>query len=66
MDDGEYARVSPDGKKIAFLRGEYPRREIWSMNADGSRCEREWKETVYICWSSGVSPDSHALAYVRG
>ncbi len=35
MDDGENGRVSPDGKKVAFLRGEYPQRDIWSMNADG-------------------------------
>ncbi|SRR5882724_11107336 len=65
MDDGEYARVSPDGKKIAFLRGEYPRREIWSMNADGSDAREEVEGNGYIAGVPVWSPDSHALAYVR-
>lgn len=31
-----YARFSPDGKKIAFLAGKFPKTDIFVANADGS------------------------------
>src|SRR5260221_9943028 len=48
-DDGEQARVSPDGKKVAFLRGEYPRRGIWEIDGDrrGVRKEGDSSRPVY-------------------
>src|SRR5262249_25073101 len=48
MDDGEMARVSPDGKKVAFLRGDYPKREIWTMNSDGGEARKEVESGGYI------------------
>jgi len=65
MDDGELARVSPDGKKVAFLRGEYPRREIWTMNADGSEARKEVESDGYVYGVPVWSPNSRVLAYVR-
>ena len=65
MDDGESGRVSPDGKRIAFLRGEYPQREIWSINADGSEARKEVESNGYVYGVPVWSPDSRALAYLR-
>src|SRR5215469_5618153 len=33
-DEGAVARVSPDGSKIAFLKGRYTNQEIWLMKFD--------------------------------
>src|SRR5579871_3694344 len=65
VDDGENGRLSPDGKKIAFLRGAYPQREIWSVNVDGSDARKEVESGGYIYGVPVWSPESHALAYVR-
>ena len=65
MEDGEMGRVSPDGKKVAFLRGEYPKREIWTMNSDGSETRKEVESSGYIYGMPVWSADSHVLAYVR-
>jgi Tol biopolymer transport system component/DNA-binding winged helix-turn-helix (wHTH) protein len=65
MDDGEMGRVSPDGKKVAFLRGEYSRREIWAMNADGSGALKEVGSAGYVYGTPVWSPNSRMLAYVR-
>jgi DNA-binding winged helix-turn-helix (wHTH) protein/Tol biopolymer transport system component len=34
-DDAQQGVVSPDGRQIAFTRGEHNRQEVWIMNADG-------------------------------
>ena len=65
MDDGEMGRVSPDGKKVAFLRGEYPHREIWTMNADASEAKKEVDAGGYVYGMPVWSPDSRMIAYVR-
>ena len=65
MDDAENGRVSPDGRKIAFLRGEYPSREIWSMNVDGSEVRKEAAASGYVYGVPVWSPDSRVLAFVR-
>ena len=63
-DDAEFGRPSPDGKKVAFLRGEYPRREIWTMNADGSDLHKEVDSSGSIYGVPVWSPDSRILAFV--
>src|SRR5579859_1748703 len=63
-EEGEAARVSPDGKKISFLRGEYPRREIWTMNVDGSEVHKEVDASGSIYGKPAWSPDSRILAFV--
>src|SRR5579859_501538 len=65
VDDGENARVSPDGKRVAFLRGEYPSREIWAMNMDGTDTHKEMAAGGYIYGVPVWSPDSRVLAFVR-
>ena len=65
MEDGEQGRVSPDGKKIAFMRGDFPHRTIWTVNADGSGEEKEVDAPGYIFGVPAWSPDSRILAYGR-
>jgi Tol biopolymer transport system component/DNA-binding winged helix-turn-helix (wHTH) protein len=64
MDDGEMGRVSPDGRKVAFLRGEYPKREIWTMNVDGGEVRKEVDASGSIYGVPVWSPDSRILAFV--
>jgi Tol biopolymer transport system component/DNA-binding winged helix-turn-helix (wHTH) protein len=64
VDDGEYARLSPDGKKVAFLRGEYPRREIWTMNVDGGEVHKEVASSGSIYGVPVWSSDSRILAFL--
>ena len=64
VDDGEFARLSPDGKKVAFLRGEYPRREIWTMNVDGSEVHKEVDSSGSVYGVPVWSPDSRILAFL--
>jgi DNA-binding winged helix-turn-helix (wHTH) protein/Tol biopolymer transport system component len=65
VEDGEWGRVSPDGKQISFLRGEYIRREIWVMNVDGSEARKEVDAPGYFLGAPVWSPDSAMLAYQR-
>lgn len=62
---------SPDGKYLAFSadgRYEPVSSDLWIVDADGSdphpiaTAEREWEELITPTWS----PDSQALAFVRG
>lgn len=40
VDDGDQGTVSPDGTKIAFVRGEFNHQEIWVVDADGQHPEK--------------------------
>jgi Tol biopolymer transport system component/DNA-binding winged helix-turn-helix (wHTH) protein len=64
MEDAEFGRPSPDGKKLAFLRGDYPKREIWTMNVDGSGVHKEVDSSGSIYGVPVWSPDSRILAFV--
>jgi len=67
-DDGAAARLSPDGSKIAFLRFNQDKNEIWLMRADGGDAHR-----VIDPVSSGIehfspvawAPDSKHFAHIR-
>jgi len=39
-EDGYSARVSPDGSKIAFLRGKFYSGEVWLMRVDNGHAQR--------------------------
>jgi Tol biopolymer transport system component len=68
VEDGEYARVSPDGTFIAFSKVTEGRTEVWTIRPDtgeahpvlgGSATEEEYLSAV--AWA----PDSRSFAYVR-
>jgi len=66
-EDGFSARVSPDGSKIAFLRGQIESGEIWLIQADGSHPQRLTGGTGGedgfgpVAWA----PEGNRIAYVR-
>jgi DNA-binding winged helix-turn-helix (wHTH) protein/Tol biopolymer transport system component len=65
-EEGSSARVSPDGSKIAFLKGPWDNQEIWLMEPDGNGARKildagdEWFGPV--AWA----PDAKRFAYIRG
>ena len=67
MEDANDGVVSPDGSKIAFLRGTYPyTQEIWVVKSDGSNARRvvqaaNGSPISGIAWS----PKGRRLAYMR-
>src|SRR5262252_8368238 len=67
MEDADDGAVSPDGSKIAFLRGayRYPR-EIWVVETDGSNARRVVQAASGSFISSVAwSPSGRRLAYMR-
>jgi len=67
-DDGAAARLSPDGSKIAFLRFNQDKNEIWLMRADGGDAHRVidpissgMEHSSSVAWA----PDSKHFAYIR-
>jgi hypothetical protein len=64
-DNGEHGAVSPDGRKIVFLRGEYGREEIWQMQSDGLQARKILGQPGDNFQSVVWSPDSRHIAFVR-
>jgi DNA-binding winged helix-turn-helix (wHTH) protein/Tol biopolymer transport system component len=69
IDDGSSARVSPDGSKIAFMRGKSYSGELWVMQADGSNIRKVVGGTqaeIEDGFSPAAwAPDGLRIAYVR-
>jgi Tol biopolymer transport system component len=65
MDDLEQGAVSPDGKQIAFTRGDYDRQELWLMDADGDHARRlidaQGGDYGSVIWSR----DGRRVVYLR-
>jgi Tol biopolymer transport system component len=57
--DETYARFSPDGRRIVFVREEKGTHDLWLMNADGSHARRLSSYGFAPAWS----PDSQRIAY---
>lgn len=71
LDNAFAAAVSPDGARMAFVRGPLNvdtqgGREIWVMNVDGPTAHllATGSETVWL-GSVTWSPDSHRIGYIR-
>jgi Tol biopolymer transport system component/DNA-binding winged helix-turn-helix (wHTH) protein len=64
-DEGEAARVSPDGSKITFLSGKFDQSEIWLMQADGGEAKKVVEADQDDFSPAAWAPDGRRLAYVR-
>jgi Tol biopolymer transport system component len=58
---GRFARMSPDGRKIAFVLGD----DVWTMNPDGSGRRRIVDHPKgSMSWQLAWSPNGRRIAYV--
>jgi Tol biopolymer transport system component/DNA-binding winged helix-turn-helix (wHTH) protein len=64
MDAAERGVVSPDGKQIAFVRGDYGRQEIWQMQANGEQARKVLGEPGDNVDALVWSPDGRRIAYI--
>jgi Tol biopolymer transport system component/DNA-binding winged helix-turn-helix (wHTH) protein len=64
-DQGAFARVSPDGSKIAFLAGPWDRQEIWLMKPDGNDARKIADGGRDSFSAVAWAPDGKRFAYVR-
>jgi Tol biopolymer transport system component len=56
---------SPDGKRIAYTRGDYPNADIWVLNADGSGAYRLTKGSAHDM-DAAWSREGAWISYVQG
>jgi Tol biopolymer transport system component/DNA-binding winged helix-turn-helix (wHTH) protein len=65
VDLGAWARVSPDGTKVAFEKGRWDNEEIWLVDADGSNARKivDGGNDLFgtVAWAS----DGSRIAYGR-
>jgi DNA-binding winged helix-turn-helix (wHTH) protein/Tol biopolymer transport system component len=68
VENGELARVSPDGALIAFLRVADSRTEVWTIHPDTAEAHQVMTtsatEEEYLS-AAAWAPDSRRFAYVR-
>ena len=65
-DDGFAPAISPDGKRVAFVKGSKTHQQLWIMGSDGSQPEMlagdEGDYFGQVVWS----PNGQRIAYSRG
>ncbi|MGA9564340.1 MAG: winged helix-turn-helix domain-containing protein [Candidatus Korobacteraceae bacterium] len=64
-EQGAFARVSPDGSKIAFLKGAWDKQEIWVMGPDGNGARRIVDGGKDFFSAVAWEADAKRFAYVR-
>jgi Tol biopolymer transport system component/DNA-binding winged helix-turn-helix (wHTH) protein len=65
-NDGWSPEVSPDGARIAYIRGQKMHEEIWLVAADGAQPSKIAGDDGDFFGSLAWSPDGARLAYARG
>lgn len=64
--DAEVGSVSPDGKQLAFLRGDkFDHTEIWLTSTDGSEPRMAVSVPGFVIGPPAWSPDSQRFAYLK-
>ncbi len=65
VDEGLWARVSPDAKQIAFEKGPWDDEEIWLVDADGNNVRKIVDAGADLLGTVAWAPDSSRISYVR-
>jgi Tol biopolymer transport system component/DNA-binding winged helix-turn-helix (wHTH) protein len=65
VDLGSWARVSPDGKQVAFEKGPWDDEEIWLIDANGNDVRKIVDGGTDLLGSVAWTPDGNRIAYVR-
>src|SRR5215467_11571621 len=66
IGDGEAGSVSPDGKQIAFLRGDkFNHSEIWLTSTEGGEPRMAVNVPGFVIGPPAWSPDSQRFAYLK-
>jgi DNA-binding winged helix-turn-helix (wHTH) protein/Tol biopolymer transport system component len=63
IDDSEEGAVSPDGSRVAFVRGDYEHQELWVMQPDGDQPRKIFGEKGGSYGSLAWSPDGRRIAF---
>ncbi|MCD8488154.1 MAG: DPP IV N-terminal domain-containing protein [Desertifilum sp.] len=58
---------SPDSRRIAFWMGQYPRQQLYTINAEGSQLRQLTQDPTQELYNVAItwSPDSQKIAYTR-
>lgn len=66
VPDGEGGSISPDGKQVAFLRGDkFNHSEIWLTSTDGGEPRIAVNVPGYVIGPPAWSPDGQRFAYLK-
>ena len=66
VTDSEAGSISPDGKQVAFLRGDkFNHSEIWLANTDGGEPHMAVNVPGYVIGPPAWAPDSQRFAYLK-
>ena len=65
VDLGSWARVSPDGRQVAFEKGPWDDEEIWLVDADGNGARKIVDGVADLFGTVAWAPEGNRIAYVR-
>ena len=65
VDEGSWARVSPDGTQVAYEKGPWDDEEIWLVDANGNGARKIVDGGADLFGTVAWAPEGNRIAYVR-
>jgi Tol biopolymer transport system component len=65
VDEGSWARVSPDGAQVAFEKGSWDDEQIWQVDANGNGARKIVDGGSELFGTVAWAPEGSRIAYVR-